>query len=82
MFAVFSSSSSGTPAVSHHTQQATDYTVPTHGSDQNSAEYWSVVSTTQNLSDPLETISGPPSLAENNGVYWFWDTMWDGGTFE
>ena len=81
-FAVFSSSSSGTPAVSHQTQQATNYTMPTHDSDQNPAEYWSVVSTSQDLSDPLDAISGTSSLAENNGVYWFWDTMWNGTAFE
>ena len=56
--------------------------MPTHDSAQNPAEYWSVVSTNQDLSDPLDAISGPSSLAENNGVYWFWDTMWDGAAFE
>ncbi|THW40431.1 hypothetical protein D6D21_06829 [Aureobasidium pullulans] len=79
---VFSSSSSGTPAVSHGTQQLIDYPMPTQGSDHNSAEYWSTVSTTQNLSDPLDTLSGPSTLADSNGVYWFWDTMWDGGALE
>jgi hypothetical protein len=56
--------------------------MPTHDSDLNSAEYWSVVSTTQNLSDSLDAMSVPSTLAENNGVYWFWDTMWDGAAFE
>jgi hypothetical protein len=41
-----------------------------------------MVSTTQNLSDGLDPMSGPSALAESNGVYWFWDTMWDGGALE
>jgi hypothetical protein len=68
--------------VLHSTQQVTDYAVPTHGSDQNSTEYWSILNTTQNLSDPLDVMGGPSSLADDNGVYWFWDTMWDGAAFE
>lgn len=56
--------------------------MPTQGIDHDSADYWSTVSTTQNSSDPLDTLSGLSTLADSNGVYWFWDTMWDGGALE
>ncbi|KAI5235954.1 hypothetical protein E4T43_08909 [Aureobasidium subglaciale] len=76
---VFSSSSSGTPAVTQGAQQLIDYSVPSHGTDPTSAEQWSNMSTTQSLTDPFDLSS---NMTDNNGVYWFWDTMWDGGAFE
>lgn len=81
-FAVFSSNSLDTAAISHATQEATDHTAPTVDRNQNSAEEWSVVSTTQLPSDSHDAMGQPLSLVEDSGIYWFWDSMWDGAAFE
>lgn len=53
-----------------------DHSTSNHGADQSSsAEYWSNRSETQ---DMMNFLDPTPALADNNDLYWFWDTMWDG----